>query len=63
MDGLSELGNKSLGIQPQIVLSMFFSSWLAWSVIAIVLYRLFRGRREGAERDFAEIVPKKKKRG
>jgi hypothetical protein len=63
MDGLSELGNKSLGFQPQIALSLFFSSWVLWSVIAIVLYRLFRGRPQGVTSGFQAIEPGKKKRG
>lgn len=62
MDGLSELGNKSLGFQPQIALSLFFSSWLFWSVVAIVLYRLFRNRPEDVTSEFMVMAPKKKKR-
>lgn len=63
MDGLSELGNKSLGFQPQIALVLFFSSWVFWSVIAVVLYRLFRSRPQGMASEFTVIAPKKKKRG
>lgn len=63
MDGLSELGNKSLGFQPQIAIGMFFSLWLILSVVGVVLYRVFRGGPAGAESEFEGIEPKKKKRG
>jgi hypothetical protein len=63
MDGLSELGNKSLGFQPQTAISMFFSLWLILSVIAYVVYRVFRGGPDGVGSEFAGIAPEKKKRG
>jgi hypothetical protein len=63
MDGLSELGNTSLGFQPQTALSLFFSLWLVLSVIGVMVYRQLRGKPVNGTSEFAVIAPKKKKRG
>ena len=62
MNPLSDLGS----IPPALAFNTLFSGfflWLILSVIAVVVYRIFRGRPESATSEFVVVEPKKKKRG
>jgi hypothetical protein len=61
MNELSGLGGTPPALAFNLIFSGFFL-WLILSVIAVLVYRIFRGRPEGATREFVVIEPKKKKR-
>jgi hypothetical protein len=61
MGELSGLGSTPPSLLPTLLMQGFFL-WLILSVIAVTLYRLFRGRPDGVTSEFVVLEPKKKKR-